>query len=51
MNFMRAVRLFKLHFYKARIARLQQQIDQLGADLGVVVRKKSILESKIHHNE
>jgi hypothetical protein len=51
MNLMRAVRLFRLHFYKARIARLQQQIDQLGADLGVVVRKKAALESKIHHNE
>lgn len=51
MNLMRAVRLFRLHFYKARIARLQQQIDQLGADLGVVVRKKAALESKIHYNE
>lgn len=50
MNLMRAVRLFKLHFYKARIARLQQQIDQLGADLGVVVRKKCNLENKLNRN-
>ena len=50
MNIMHAVGLFRLHFYKARIARLQQQIDQLGADLGVIVRKKSLLESKIHRD-